>query len=267
MSIKIKRKSKKQPRMSSRHPLYGCWSSMLDRTSNPASQAWASYGGRGIRCCKSWRDSFAQFVADMGEKPSAGHYLDRRDNDGNYTPKNCHWCLPSQSARNRRSSVKVMTNDGEMNLCDAAVAQGINRETAYARTARGLAPSHALITDKHVHRNMALKHGSPVLKLKTTKTIAADAGVPYVSLVRLRNTGMRLEDAVAELQGNQQRKADRKRVKAERASGDLIEQVNHGDQVKAARALGLSPAAITMRIKHGWTREAAMTTPSQRKAA
>jgi hypothetical protein len=268
MSVIKKRKarvSKKQPRLSSRHPLYSCWSSMLDRTSNPGAHAWPAYGGRGIRCCKAWRDSFAQFVADMGDKPSAGHFLDRIDNDGNYTPENCRWVSPSQSARNRRSSVKVITNEGVMVLADAAKAKGINRETAYSRTARGLAPSHALIVDKHVHRTMALKHGDPVLKLKTIKQCAAEAGVPYVSLVRLMNDGTTLEDGIAQLRGNKQRKADRKRVMAERASGVLIEKANQCEQVKAARALGLSPSTITNRIQSGMTREEAMTTPKRGK--
>jgi hypothetical protein len=254
-----------QPSMSSKHPLYGCWRSMLDRTTNPGSQAWPAYGGRGIKCCQAWRESFAKFVADMGDKPSAGHYLDRIDNDGNYTPKNCRWCLPSQSARNRRSSVKVMTNNGVMVLADAAEAKGINRETAYARTARGLAPSHALIVDKGVRRTMALKHDNPVLRLKTIKQCAADAGVPYVALIKLMNAGAAMDAAITELRGNKQRKADRKTVLADRASGVLIEKVEHGEQVKAARALGLTPAAITLRIKRGMTREQAMTTPKRGK--
>ena len=58
------------------------WQGMIRRCTNPNCKAYPDYGGRGIRVCKRWRNSFRKFLKDMGKRPSPKHEIDRIDNDG-----------------------------------------------------------------------------------------------------------------------------------------------------------------------------------------
>lgn len=83
-------------------PEYTCWGSMRHRCRNPKSSKYADYGGRGISVCERW-NSFENFLADMGRRPTPAHSLDRINNDGNYEPGNCRWATPKEQMNNRRA--------------------------------------------------------------------------------------------------------------------------------------------------------------------
>ena len=83
-------------------PEYMCWCNMKLRCSNKHNPMYKYYGGRGISVCERWRNSFKNFLADMGLKPSPELSIDRIDNDGNYEPGNCRWTTAKEQIRNRR---------------------------------------------------------------------------------------------------------------------------------------------------------------------
>lgn len=81
---------------------------MLTRCYNKNSKGYKYYGGRGIKVCDRWkRDNkgFENFLADMGERPSPLHTLDRVDVNGNYCPENCRWATQTQQSNNRTDSI------------------------------------------------------------------------------------------------------------------------------------------------------------------
>ncbi len=79
---------------------------MLDRCRYPSTNSYKDYGGRGITVCSRWSGpgGFEAFLADMGERPSAKHSIDREDPDGHYTPDNCRWSTTVEQRHNRRRS-------------------------------------------------------------------------------------------------------------------------------------------------------------------
>jgi hypothetical protein len=81
---------------------YRSWQHMKARCTNPNNDNYRYYGGRGIMVCDRWMKSFADFIVDMGLKPSKEYSLDRIDNNGNYEPSNCKWSSKSEQLSNRR---------------------------------------------------------------------------------------------------------------------------------------------------------------------
>jgi hypothetical protein len=120
------------------HPAYAVYRSMLDRCNLPTHQAYHNYGGRGITVCERWQASFENFWADMGESYKKGLTLDRRNNMGNYTSKNCRWIKWQPQCVNKRTNVWADTPHGPMTLSQISDLTGIGRTTIHYRWKAGV---------------------------------------------------------------------------------------------------------------------------------
>ncbi len=90
-----------------RSPTYRSWESMKRRCTKETDPKYVDYGGRGIKVCERWLNSFESFLADLGERPERTT-LDRfPNNDGDYEPGNCRWATIRQQSMNKRSNIIV----------------------------------------------------------------------------------------------------------------------------------------------------------------
>lgn len=124
---------------------YLIWEGMRKRCQSPKCQAYKLYGGRGIFVCERW-NSFENFLADMGRRPSATHTLDRIDNDGPYSPENCRWATRTEQARNRRSTIMIEVFGQRMSVAEAAEMHGIRTKLIHERLSYGWSPERAITT-------------------------------------------------------------------------------------------------------------------------
>lgn len=133
--------------LSTKHrPEYSTWKEMKRRCCNPSASYYHCYGGRGITVCQRWLESFANFLVDMGKKPSPQHSIDRIDNDGNYEPVNCRWATPIEQAQNTTHAKRITFNEETMSISAWARRIGIDDAALSSRLRRGWTLEKALTT-------------------------------------------------------------------------------------------------------------------------
>ena len=112
--------------------LYKIWKEMRYRCNNPKNKSFPRYGGRGIKVCKEWNDSFVPFYEwaisngykeDIAESGRNRLSIDRIDNNGNYTPENCRWVNDYIQSRNKRISIPDSERYTNCPICGKVIYQ------------------------------------------------------------------------------------------------------------------------------------------------
>lgn len=117
-------------------PEFRSWMCAKARVTCPTNVAFKDYGGRGILMCERWLNSFTSFFSDMGLRPP-GMSLERKNNNGPYSPENCVWADRRSQANNQRTTVMVCIDGITKSISDWARSANLKRSTVYCRYWRG----------------------------------------------------------------------------------------------------------------------------------
>lgn len=144
--LKLAAKRKRERHGMNKSPEHRAWVHMRQRCSNPRKREWPHYGGRGIKVCEAWEQSFLAFYEDVGQRPSPKHSLDRINNDRGYEPGNVRWALQQQQVENT-SVVRMVTICGRTQSISAWEREnGLAKGQVRAREASGWSLEEAITT-------------------------------------------------------------------------------------------------------------------------
>jgi hypothetical protein len=133
---------------------YAVWNAMLSRCYNPNVVGYRDYGAKGITVCRWWL-AFENFYADMGPRPRGGT-IERINNKGPYSPRNCRWATRQEQAQNKSNS-RLLTHGGRTQTMAAwAHELGMNPSALLYRIRAGWTVKRVLTTPKPERPNSKL---------------------------------------------------------------------------------------------------------------
>jgi predicted nucleic acid-binding Zn ribbon protein len=101
-------------------PVYAIWMGMKARCNNPKNPHYPRYGGRGIRVCPEWQNSFQAFITSMGPRPSPAHSIDRINANVHYEEGNCRWATPREQANNTTANRLITYRGATLSVAEWA---------------------------------------------------------------------------------------------------------------------------------------------------
>lgn len=116
---------------------YNIWANMIDRCNNENCKNYSRYGAIGIKVCKRWMDSFDNFIADIGLRPTRNHSIDRIDVRKGYSPENCRWATKKEQSRNRRNSRYIYIDGNKMQVDEYCERFNVSAHAIKNRIRRG----------------------------------------------------------------------------------------------------------------------------------
>lgn len=115
-------------------PTFKVWQGIIARCERPSSISYKYYGAKGIKMCERWRNSFLNFLEDMGERPQ-GMTIDRKDSSADYSPENCKWATIHQQNNNKSDTRHILFNGKTMNMTQWAKEIGTSPSALHHRIA------------------------------------------------------------------------------------------------------------------------------------
>jgi hypothetical protein len=124
---------------------YRAWENMIARCTNPDFNKYHRYGGRGIKVCDRWLNSFEAFYLDMGSPPSLQHSIDRMDNNQGYETANCRWATATEQANNTSTNRRVKLGGKTKTIAEWCRLFELKHKSVCHRLNRGATPTHAIL--------------------------------------------------------------------------------------------------------------------------
>ena len=138
--------------------LYGVWRGIKDRCNNPNIEHFDRYGGRGIKVCDEWNNSFESFCKwafRAGFNPCATgreQSIDRIDCNGDYSPENCRWISMKEQARNRSDTVFIVEDEKRISAREFSEKHNIEYVFVFRRAKKNI-PADEIISDWNFSRH------------------------------------------------------------------------------------------------------------------
>lgn len=130
--------------------VYKAWNSMIQRCYGKNSIGYKNYRGRGIKVCDHWKDSFENFYKDMGNCPDK-LTLDRIDNNGDYSLKNCRWITQMEQCSNKRDNIYYEYKGEKRTIPQLGRIYKINISTLAYRIRKGMSIIEAIETPININ--------------------------------------------------------------------------------------------------------------------
>ncbi len=223
-------------------PEHSSWKAMIQRCTNPKSDMYKHYGGRGIQVCQRWRESFKNFYEDMGPRPAGDYSIERKDRNGNYEPDNCVWADRFVQANNRSNNV-VLTHAGKTQTAQQwADELGMRAQTIHGRIAKGL-PIEEILSTFRLDEKPIEFNG----KTQSVSDWAQELGITVHAIRQRRLKGLPVEQI----------------LETDSLAGWRLEYQGKTYTVEELSTLsGLKPGTLRQRIRLGLTPEEAVALPN-----
>jgi hypothetical protein len=210
---------------------------MKQRCSNPNDEHYPNYGGRGIRVCNRWLNSFEAFLEDMGKRPGPEYSIERMDVNGNYGPDNCKWATVEEQCSNKRNNVHYEFNGQKLTLPQISRLVGIPLGTLDSRIKR-----EGLTLEEAIGRKFVWRHITYKGETKTLGEWAKIYNMNYGTLRNRMDAGLPFELALL--------RSNRKTY-----THDGVEKSIR----RLAKEFSLSKTGLSDRLRRGWTLEEALS--------
>jgi hypothetical protein len=183
--------------------LYNTWTQIKQRCTNKNNDRYEEYGGRGIKVCEEWMetfDVFREWSLKNGYRDDLS--IDRIDVNGNYEPSNCKWSTGLEQARNKRTSRYITIDRETKTVAEWAEISGVPYKTLQRRIYTGCKEENLLAPKGYQYKNH--KHIEIDGEKKLINVWAKESGIPYSTIKRRYEKGIRGSDLLKKGRLNKQ---------------------------------------------------------------